>query len=56
MPDFYREVQDSYREIASAGDGDMLTLDTQDALVRHLLVLTFGTEWEKEVARIARGM
>lgn len=56
LPNFYREVQESYQEIASAGGGDMLTLDTHDALVRHLLVLTFGTEWEKEVARIARGM
>jgi hypothetical protein len=56
LPDFYREVQESYREIAAAGGGDMLTLDSHDALVRHLLVLTFGTEWKKEMARIARGM
>jgi len=24
--------------------------------VRHLLVLAFGPQWEKDVARIARGM
>ena len=56
LPDFYREVKESYQAIASAGGGDMLTLDRHDALVRHLLVLTFGRNWEKEVARIARGM
>jgi hypothetical protein len=56
LPDFYLEVQEAYRAIASAGGGDMLTLDTQDALVRHLLVLTFGTKWQRELARIARGM
>jgi hypothetical protein len=56
LPDFYAEVQDSYRAIASAGGGEMLRLETNDTLVRHLLVLTFGTAWEKELARIARGM
>ena len=33
----------------------MLALGQQTALVRHLLVLTFGPKWEKDVARIARG-
>jgi hypothetical protein len=56
LPDFYAEVQESYREIAGAGGGDMLTLAGDQALVRHLLVLTFGTKWKEELARIARGM
>jgi hypothetical protein len=56
LPDFYKEVQASYREIASVGGGEMLTLDVHQTLVRHLLVLTFGTKWQDEVARIARGM
>src|SRR5579862_9075034 len=55
LPDFYKEVSDSFGEIAHRGGGDMLALGQQDALVRHLLVLTFGPKWEKDVARIARG-
>ncbi len=56
LPDFYREVQESYGKIASDGGGEMLTLDVHQTLVRHLLVLTFGSKWKDEVARIARGM
>ena len=26
-----------------------------NAIVRHVLVLTFGPKWERDVARIARG-
>ncbi len=56
LPDFYLEVRQSYDAIASAGGGEMLTLGSNDQLIRHLLTLTFGTEWRQEVARISRGM
>ena len=56
LPEFYQQVRESYEALADAGGGQMLTLDSQDELIRHLLVLTFGTEWRKEVARISRGM
>jgi hypothetical protein len=56
FPDFYHEVRQSYDAIASAGGGVMLTLGSDDQLIRHLLSLTFGTEWQKEVARISRGL
>src|SRR5262245_11557751 len=55
LPDFYKEVSDSFGDIAHQGGGEMLALGQQPALVRHLLVLTFGPKWEKDVARIARG-
>src|SRR5215475_12786896 len=55
LPDFYKEVSDSFGDIAHRGGGEMLALGQQTALVRHLLVLTFGPKWEKDVARIARG-
>ena len=55
LPDFYKEVSDSFGDIAHHGGGEMLALGQQNALVRHLLVLTFGPKWEKDVARIARG-
>jgi hypothetical protein len=55
LPDFYKQVQTDYTEIAHEGGGEMLALGQNDAMVRHLLVLTFGPKWEKDVARIARG-
>src|SRR5438094_748282 len=56
LPEFYKELTDSFGEIAHQGGGELLTLGQDTALVRHLLVLAFGPQWEKDVARIARGM
>jgi hypothetical protein len=55
LPAFYKEVSDSFGEMAREGGGQMIAMGQQSALVRHLLVLTFGPSWEKDVARIARG-
>jgi hypothetical protein len=55
LPDFYKEVEQSFGDIAKQGGGEMIAMGQQNALVRHLLVLTFGPKWEKDVARIARG-
>jgi len=55
LPDFYKEVEQSFGDIAREGGGEMIAMGQQTALVRHLLVLTFGPKWEKDVARIARG-
>jgi hypothetical protein len=56
LPDFYRDLQESYGDIAKTGGGEMIAMEENAALVRHLLVLTFGKNWEKDVGRIARGM
>jgi hypothetical protein len=56
LPDFYKDLADSFREIAKEGGGEMIAVGTENnAIVRHLLVLTFGPKWEHDVARIARG-
>ncbi|HUE31087.1 MAG TPA: vWA domain-containing protein [Verrucomicrobiae bacterium] len=55
LPDFYKEVSASFGEMAKEGGGQMIAMGQQSALVRHLLVLTFGPSWERDVARIARG-
>ncbi|HJQ82713.1 MAG TPA: vWA domain-containing protein [Candidatus Binatia bacterium] len=55
LPEFYKEVSASFADIAKEGGGEMIAMEQQNALVRHLLVLTFGPKWEKDVARIARG-
>jgi hypothetical protein len=59
LPAFYETLRDSYREIARTGGGEMIAMgqDHESApLVRHLLVLTFGPQWQKDVNRMARGM
>ncbi len=56
LPEFYQQLRDSYSTIARSGGGEMIQLGQQQALVRHLLALTFGSRWEKDMARIARGM
>jgi len=56
LPEFYQQLRESFDAIAREGGGAMIQLGQQEALVRHLLVLTFGKTWEKDMARIARGM
>ena len=55
MPDFYKELQQSFHEISQQGGGSDMALGEDAALVRNVLVLAFGTQWEKEVGRVARG-
>jgi hypothetical protein len=55
LPEFYEELQRSFREIAREGGGGDIKLGEDAALVRNVLVLAFGTQWEKELSRVARG-
>jgi hypothetical protein len=54
LPAFYEELRESFGDIAKRGGGDSIALGQDQALVRHLLVLAFGPQWEKDVSRIAR--
>jgi hypothetical protein len=54
LPDFYRQLQQSYGEIARGGGGTSVRIDQDDVLMRQLLVLAFGSQWEKDVARAGR--
>jgi hypothetical protein len=58
LPDFYKELRDTFTDIARQGGGEMIAMqETENSpIVRHLLVLTFGPQWQKDVGRIARGM
>jgi hypothetical protein len=56
LPEFYQEVKASFGDIASRGGGQMIAMEQTAVLMRHLLVLTFGPKWEKDVGRIARGL
>jgi hypothetical protein len=55
LPDFYHELQESFREMAREGGGTDVALGEDAALVRNVLVLAFGSQWEKDVGRVARG-
>ena len=50
-PEFYREVSDSFGEIARDGGGELLRLGENKALLREVMALTFGTRWRVEMAR-----
>jgi hypothetical protein len=55
LPDFYKQVQASYGDLSRLGGGQAIALGQNQVLVRYLLVLTFGQQWEKDVTRVTRG-
>ncbi len=55
LPEFYTEVRESFRAISRAGGGDSIELGQDQTLMRHVLVLAFGPQWEKDVTRVGRG-
>lgn len=55
LPEFYEELRAAFRDIARQGGGTSVALGEDAALVRHVLVLAFGSQWEKDVGRVARG-
>src|SRR5262249_6127870 len=55
LPDFYKELQESFHEISTEGGGTDVALGDDNALVRSVLVLAFGKQWEQEVGHVARG-
>ncbi|HYC00331.1 MAG TPA: vWA domain-containing protein [Candidatus Limnocylindrales bacterium] len=50
MPDFYKEVAGTYRQIAKAGDGEIVALGEEKSLLRQVMILTFGSRWQVEMA------
>jgi hypothetical protein len=55
LPEFYKQLQTDFGDMAREGGGEMIALGQSGALMRHLLVLTFGKNWEKDVSKVARG-
>jgi len=50
MPEFYKEVSGTYRQIAKAGDGEIVALGEEKSLLRQVMILTFGSRWQVEMA------
>lgn len=55
LPEFYEEVRASFNDMARTGGGTSIALAQPQGLMRHILVLAFGPQWEKDVSRVARG-
>lgn len=54
MPEYYKETAKSFIQIAKAGNGDMLSLGENKALIIQILELTFGTRWKTEMAKFLK--
>jgi hypothetical protein len=54
LPDFYRQLQDSFNDISRLGGGSAIALGSDQAMARYLLVQAFGAQWEKDISRVAR--
>ncbi|MDX2165508.1 MAG: vWA domain-containing protein [Deltaproteobacteria bacterium] len=49
-PEFYQQVTSVYGSLAKDGGGDLVQLADDKALIRDVLILTFGTRWKTEMA------
>ena len=56
LPEFYLQVRETFTDMARAGGGEIVSMDDTATLARHLLALTFGSQWQKDVGRIGRGL
>ncbi|MBI4538114.1 MAG: VWA domain-containing protein [Gemmatimonadetes bacterium] len=54
LPEFRDEVRRSLVRIAEPGGGEVVSLEDHESMMRALMVVAFGTEWEAQVAEYAR--
>ena len=56
LPAFYQEFRNTMASIAQAGGGDFIPLGEDKTLTRQIIVLTFGSRWQTEMARYLRDL
>jgi hypothetical protein len=56
LPAFYQEFRNTMASIAQAGGGDFIPLAEDKALTREIIVMTFGSRWQTEMARYLRDL
>jgi hypothetical protein len=56
LPAFYQEFRGTMASIAQAGGGDFIPLAEDKALTRQIIVLTFGSRWQTEMAKYLRDL
>lgn len=54
LPPFYAEIQKALRGIARGANGEMVALEKNEDIMRELMVVAFGKEWESKVAQYAQ--
>jgi len=55
-PEYYDEVTTVYRDVASAGGGELVQLADEKQLIRDVMVLTFGQRWKVEMAKFLKDL
>ncbi len=56
LPAFYQEFRGTMASIAQAGGGDFIPLTEDKALTREIIVMTFGSRWQTEMAKYLRDL
>jgi hypothetical protein len=56
LPAFYQEFRNTMASIAQAGGGDFIPLTEDKALTREIIVMTFGSRWQTEMAKYLRDL
>jgi len=56
MPAFYQEFRNTMASIAQAGGGDFIPLKEDKALTKEIIVMTFGSRWQTEMAKYLRDL
>jgi soluble cytochrome b562 len=52
-PEFYKETTQAYQALSGEGGGELLSLGEERALLKQVMILTFGTRWRSELAQYA---
>ena len=56
LPAFYQEFRNTMAAVAQAGSGDFIPLGEEKTLTRQIIVLTFGSRWQVEMAKYLRDL
>jgi hypothetical protein len=56
LPAFYQEFRSIMASVAQAGGGDFIPLTEDKALTRQIIILTFGSRWQTEMAKYLRDL
>jgi len=56
MPEYYKDTEREFREIAKAGGGSFVGLSEDKKLIRSIMELAFGERWKTEMAKFLKDL
>lgn len=56
LPGFYQEFRSTMSSIAKAGGGEFIPLTEDKTLTKQIIVMTFGSRWQTEMAKFLRDL